>query len=226
MKPRLSVIIPAHNAEPFLAEAVASVLAQTVPITLEVIVYNDGSSDGTEAVVGTLDDSVVALGSSVSRGAAYARNRAMEAARGELLAFLDADDLWQPDKLEQQLPLLEGAAEPSAVFGKVQEFDHRGPRGEEKKAALPLACLLWREQALRAGPFDEGLRVGDFADWLARLQELPTAFLYADGLVARRRLHETNLGRRSAEHRNDYLEVVRRRLARQRGLADERPSGR
>lgn len=216
MTPRLSVVIPAHNAEPFLAEAVASIYAQSLALPIEVVVYNDGSSDGTEAVLRSLGDKVVKLGGVEACGAAFARNRAMEACRGELLAFLDADDLWEPDKLALQLPLLEASSAPCAVFGKVREFNAQGPLGEAKKAALPLACLLRRETALRAGPFDESLKIGDFADWLARLQELPTEFLYVDSLVARRRLHETNLGRRSAEHRKDYLEVVRRRLARQR----------
>ncbi len=228
MTPQLSVVIPAYNAEPFLAEAVASVFSQSLRLTTEVIIYNDGSSDGTEKVLRSLGASVVALGGSVSQGAAYARNRAMEAAQGELLAFLDADDLWQQDKLENQVPLLESSPRPCAVFGRVQEFNAQGPIGEEQKAALPLACLLRRNLAMRVGPFDESLKIGDFADWLARLQELPADFLYAEALVARRRLHETNLGRRSAEHRKDYLEVVRRRLARQRAAqpGEENLSGR
>lgn len=213
----VSVIIPAHNAEPFLAEALESVLGQSRQ-AFEIIVFNDGSTDGTADIMRGFEGRITGLGGEGSaRGAAYARNRAIEAARGEYLAFLDADDLWLPRKLELQLEVQAAQNDDCAIFGMVQEFNADGPLGDFRTCALPLVCLLRRELALRAGPFDESLTLGDFADWLARLQDLPTRLVYLDEPLARRRHHQNNLGKRHLDQRQDYLEVVRRRLARRRG---------
>ena len=97
----VSVVIPAHNAAPFLRETVESALAQSWP-SVEVIVVNDGSTDGTAAVLASFGDRIRVVGQRQS-GVAVARNRGAAAARGTWLAFLDADDVWLPHKLERQL---------------------------------------------------------------------------------------------------------------------------
>lgn len=213
---KVSVVIPAHNAEAFITEAIDSALAQTAAIDLEIVVYNDGSTDGTAEILQSYGDRIVSLPSlSGSRGVSFARNRAMEAATGDLVAFLDADDVWLPDKLEKQIACLR-EDEDLAVFGMVQEFGADGPLAGYQTCALPVVCLLPTALARRVGGFDESLTLGDFADWLSRLQDLPTRFVYVQEPLARRRHHETNLGRQKKDHRKDYLEVVRRKLARKR----------
>jgi glycosyltransferase involved in cell wall biosynthesis len=212
----ISVIIPAHNAANFLAEAIESVLAQTATEPKEIVVCDDGSTDETEAVCRQYQDRIVYLRNPKSWGANHARNAAVKASNGQLLAFLDSDDLWLPDKLEQQLQVLRESTAPSIVFGECQEFDENGPRGEFQPCCLTSLCLLSREDFDRVGPFDESLRLGDFAEWLSRAQELGLELLRPPIQATRRRHHSSNSGKRLRNHRNDYLEVVRRRLARKR----------
>lgn len=217
MQPEVSVLIPAYNAEPFLAEAVASVRAQTANVEMEILIYNDGSTDNTASVIDSLGSDIVALGGEgASAGPAIGRNALLAQARGRLVAFLDADDLWLPDKLSKQLEVLSRAEKPTAVFGEIQEFDADGPRGKYQPAAVTITCLLERELALSVGPFEPSLLIGDFADWLSRLKDKGVGFDYSAGPVARRRHHADNLGRRMANNRKDYLEVIRRKLQRER----------
>ena len=110
MSVRVSVIVPAFNAAPFLPVAVASALAQTEP-DVEVIVVDDGSTDGTLAVARALEGPRVrVLGDGVNRGPSAARNRAIEAARGAWVAVLDADDWYAPERIETLLVAAEAEA--------------------------------------------------------------------------------------------------------------------
>jgi hypothetical protein len=96
--PRVSVVVPAFNVERYLAQAMRCVLAQTYQ-DLELIVVDDGSTDGSRALAESFDDPRVRVISQANRGLAGARNTGIRAARGEFVAFLDADDLWRADKL-------------------------------------------------------------------------------------------------------------------------------
>ena len=162
---RVSAIIAAYNAEAYIAEAVESVLGQTIPPD-EVIVIDDGSTDGTRNVLDQFGDRITALNQSNS-GQAVAVNSALATAQGDLIGFCDADDLWTPRKLELQLALLERQGDVEAVFGKVEQFvspdvpDEQRERLKPAVAVMPgelKQCMLIRRAALdRAGPFDESL---------------------------------------------------------------------
>ncbi|MBC7951778.1 MAG: glycosyltransferase family 2 protein [Rhodospirillaceae bacterium] len=99
----VSVVIPAHNAEETLSRALDSVFAQTLQ-PFETVVVDDGSRDSTRRIAESYDN-VRVLSQPVCEGASGARNRGIQAARGDLIAFLDADDEWLPDKLKLQIPL-------------------------------------------------------------------------------------------------------------------------
>lgn len=98
--PRFSIVIPAWNVEHWLPETIASVQAQT-ETDWELIVVDDGSTDGTAAVVQAVHDDRVRLISQSNRGVSIARNRGIAESRGTLIAFLDADDLWSPTHLQR-----------------------------------------------------------------------------------------------------------------------------
>lgn len=110
MTPAVSVIVPAHNAAPTLERTLRAALSQTVS-DIEVIVVDDGSSDGTADVASSLarEDSRLRLIGQANAGVAAARNAGLAAARAALVAPLDADDLWHPEKLERQAAHLEAA---------------------------------------------------------------------------------------------------------------------
>lgn len=111
----VTVVIPCFNGEGYLAEALASVLAQT-HADLEVIVVDDGSTDGSLAIARSTGDPRVRVVVQANAGVAAARNRGVAEARGEYVAFLDQDDLWLPPKLELQLVLLGRSPEVGLVY--------------------------------------------------------------------------------------------------------------
>ena len=104
--PKVSVIIPAYNSMRYLPETIDSLLSQTFK-DFEAIIINDGSTDGIERWVSQNQDSRLQLISQVNQGQAKARNEGIKLAQGEYVAFLDADDLWKPTKLEKQVALLD-----------------------------------------------------------------------------------------------------------------------
>lgn len=106
--PRISVIIPAYNAKAYLAETLASVEDQTYR-DWEVVVADDGSTDGTVEVAEAFGERCLVLRGASNEGPAAARNRAITASSGELLAFLDADDLWLPSYLERMVELYDAS---------------------------------------------------------------------------------------------------------------------
>lgn len=207
---RVSVVIAAYNAETYIAEAIESVLGQTIPPD-EVIVIDDGSTDGTRNILGQFGDRIIVLTQGNS-GQAVAVKKALAIAQGELIGFCDADDLWTPRKLELQLELLERQGDVEAVFGKVEQFvspdvpDEQRARLEPAVAIMPgelKQCMLIRRAALdRAGPFDQSLPATFFIAWLGRAKQNGLNSAHVDDIVVRRRLHLGNGGRTNTDAQN------------------------
>jgi glycosyltransferase involved in cell wall biosynthesis len=222
---RVSVIIAAYNAEAYIAEAVESVLGQTIP-SHEVIVIDDGSTDGTRNVLGQFGDRIIVL-TKENSGQAVAVNKALATAQGGLIGFCDADDLWTPRKLELQLALLERQSDVEAVFGKVEQFvspdvpDAQRERFRPAVAVMPgelKQCMLIRRGALdRAGPFDESLPATFFIAWLGRAKQNGLKSAHLDDIVVRRRLHLGNGGRTNTDAQNrETLLALRKAIKAQR----------
>jgi len=123
-EPAVSVVIPAYNQDRFLGTAIRSVLEQTLPPD-EVIVVDDGSTDGTGDVLAAFGDSVVVVGQ-VNSGVSAARNAGVARASGSLIAFLDADDVWVPAKLERQVDRFRRDPDLGLVHTGVQHIDEGG----------------------------------------------------------------------------------------------------
>lgn len=103
----VSIIMPAYNCERFIAEAIRSVLSQTYT-DWELIIVDDCSTDNTAQIVASFDDTrIIYQRNEKNVGAALTRNRALQIAKGHYIAFLDADDLWAPEKLEHQIAFME-----------------------------------------------------------------------------------------------------------------------
>ncbi|MBR2300661.1 MAG: glycosyltransferase family 2 protein [Bacteroidaceae bacterium] len=134
MSELVSVIMPVHNAERFIEDAIRSVMAQTYD-NWELLVVDDASTDHSMAIVKNLvreDNRIKLITNNNPTGyPATPRNMAVNEARGRFIAFLDSDDMWLPDKLERQLPLFEKHAKVAVVFSnyeKVNEFGERAKR--------------------------------------------------------------------------------------------------
>jgi glycosyltransferase involved in cell wall biosynthesis len=220
----LSVIIPAFNAEPYLSEALDSVLAQTVR-PAEIVVVDDGSTDDTAAVVERYPGPVHLLrGAHEGQGAAW--NRGLAAAQGAYIALLDADDLWVADKLERQLDWLERDPRIDLLFGRVRQFISpdvdpalarrlRCPT-EAMDGYLPSALLARRTVFERVGPFRTDWRLAQFVDWTARALELGCQRALLPEVVLWRRLHAHNVGLNDPNGRTDYVRAVKAALDRRR----------
>ena len=124
MNPKVSVVIPTYNRVDKVRKGIESVLAQTVS-DLEVIVVDDGSSDNTGQILGEIFGERIRYYSQANQGASVARNKGIAKARGEWIAFLDSDDLWEKDKLEWQLKALEQfGSQCDACYTDVRFFNH------------------------------------------------------------------------------------------------------
>ncbi|MBP0018240.1 MAG: glycosyltransferase [Cyanobacteria bacterium SBLK] len=120
--PKISVVIPAYNAEKTIAKTIQSVLDQTFK-DFEIIVINDGSSDRTLEIVESFVDSRIQIYSYPNTGAAISRNRGISLASGEFLALLDADDLWTADKLTAQFQALQDYSEAGVAYSWTDYID-------------------------------------------------------------------------------------------------------
>jgi glycosyltransferase involved in cell wall biosynthesis len=224
--PLVSVMIGAYNAERYLAEAIDSVLAQTYR-PLELIVVDDGSDDRTAEIARGYGNRLKYLYQHRG-GMAASRNRAIEEARGDYFAFLDADDRFPPDKLEEQIAAFRRDPELEVVFGHVTEFispevgdDVRALlRGPVKNTPWPTPNLMLvkREAFSRVGLFSTQLKVGIGVDWYARASELGLKSAIPGVVVLERRLHGGNNGIREHQSRPQYLHVLKAALDRRRAL--------
>lgn len=176
--PRVSVVIPAHNAAGTLAATVSSVLQQSFT-DFEVLIVDDGSGDQTYAVAKGVDDPRVSVIQQKNLGAAGARNSGIEAAAGDYIAFLDADDLWYPEKLGRHLEFMDAeGAEASQTAVQFVRDDltplHVGPCPPFRDPlldvllfrylpAFPSTLLVERSLIDRVGLFDQGLVI--LEDW-------------------------------------------------------------
>ncbi len=205
--PRVSVVIPTYNRGGLLMEAVRSVLAQTFA-DLEVIVADDGSTDGSlDAVLGLADARVEVLRLAHSGRPAVARNAALAKARGELVALLDSDDVWVAEKLERQVNVLERDSSVGLVCSNARVIDGTGSeiralflcpdepvRGGlaallEANFIVASSAVARRELVERVGGFSEDVRlrgVEDYDLWL-RLGALSQLAYLPEPLVAYRR---------------------------------------
>jgi glycosyltransferase involved in cell wall biosynthesis len=212
----ISVIIPVYNCADFLAEAIQSVLAQSYPAS-EIIVVDDGSTDGSVSVAAGFPQARVLSQSNAGPGSA--RNMGVLNASGSYLAFLDADDLWAPDKLQCQMSAME-AGDPDMVFGRVEVFRDSGPALEIYEGVIVGAMLVKRDSFDRVGGFPEATRIGEFIDWYARAQECGLRSVCLPDIVMRRRLHTHNLTKEQ-DTRTAYFDVLREALRRRQGKTAE-----
>jgi glycosyltransferase involved in cell wall biosynthesis len=222
--PDISVIIPVYNGVKYLAEAIESVLAQTLE-PLEIIVVDDGSTDRSLEIAGQFLPRVTIVRQE-NKGAGAARNTGVRVATGGYFAFLDADDLWTPQKLSIQRSLLESHPETDMVFGTVKQFispelpaEQQGTLRKEM-GTMPGyshgAMLIERTKFLHVGPFSEQLEIGEFIDWFSRARHLGLTHRILDDIVLKRRIHTQNMGIYKRGHLNNYTAILRKAIARKR----------
>jgi glycosyltransferase involved in cell wall biosynthesis len=200
---RVSVVIPSYNVARFLPQALESVRAQTRPVE-EIIVVDDGSSDGSLEIARQFGATCLCTPRNGGPGAA--RNVGVRAAGGDVVAFLDGDDFWEPSHCAAMVALLERFPEAAVAFGRVRK--HGGetrahdpeidvPGGVPTDALLPLViyntvpqsgAVVRRAALLEVGGYDEGMRYSeDFDLWLRLARRHP--FVSTQETTANYRVH-------------------------------------
>lgn len=217
---RVSCVVPVFDGERYLAEALESVFAQTHPAA-EVIVVDDGSTDGTAGVIRGFGDRVIAA-SQRNAGPAAARNAGIARATGEFVSFLDSDDLWRPDRLERAIARFRARPELDFCVCHAENFVSseltRTPVAEPPQPGYVAGGLVVRSAAFaRLGPLDAARRHSDVVDWVLRARGAGAVDELLPDVLLRRRLHRGNLSQRAAVGSHDeFLAVVKAHLDRRR----------
>jgi len=221
--------MPAYNARPYIAEAINSVLEQEYP-HIELIVIDDGSSDGTAECAESFGDGVKVI-RQANAGVAAARNKGLAEARGELIAFLDADDVWLPGKLKAQVEYLLAHPETGVVYGIFSRW-HAKPDGSFDSPPEPvvdnpqnpllaehsgwiytkllfdnivhiITAMIRKEVVEELVGFDESLPTGEDYDFWLRMSR----HFRADKLnrvLAYYRIHATSITKVPRAENNEY----------------------
>ena len=219
-RPRVSVIIPAHNSAPFIAEAIEGVLVQTYR-DFEIVVVDDGSNDHTGNVVKQFG-SAVHYHRQSNQGVAAARNAGIQLTAGEFVCLLDADDVWMPEKLARQLEFIAAHPDVGLLFSDAFEFEgntiHKASIlatmtfGVEAKSQVPIpdafrkllisnfiptsSVMIRRSCFAVTGLFDAALPNAEDRDmWLRLAAHFPIACL--PQVLARKRSHGANISART-----------------------------
>jgi len=237
-QPLVSVIIPAYNASLYISEAIQSVLEQDYK-NIEIIVINDGSTDDTSSILEEFNNNIIIINQENS-GAAVARNKGLRAARGEYIAFLDADDVWLPGKLYTQVKYLEDHPDVGMVYCSWSEWypDDNGKyslpdnslyqnldSGVDKEHSGWLYTKLLREPILNTdavmirtsivkevGFFDETLLRGQDYDYWLRLSRL-TQIHKLKAILCLYRIHSKSISNKPHPHNYGYY-VLKQNLDR------------
>ncbi len=233
---KVSVLIPTYNRAAYLPEAINSALNQTFR-DLEVVIVDDGSTDGTGELVRGIHDPRLRYIYQENRGVSAALNTAWRAARGEYLARLDSDDVWLPNLLTELVPALDEDQGLGVIYARAQWMDAQGhtlPQllgepekfpGETLKSLLysdcvcPIAVVIRRACLEHIGGYDETLPgTEDWDLWLRLAEEC--GFAYRHTVLARYRSHTQNITGAQSQHYARLLRDRARVLEKFYGRAD------
>jgi len=222
-KPFVSVIVPVYNGAKYLSEAVESIRRQNYH-PLEIIIIDDGSTDGTAELVANLGKDIRYVYQR-NRGPAAARNTGLAMVRGDVIAFLDADDYWPPNKLQIQLARLNDDPKIEVVQGRFQytglftaaerKIRFEGP--DNTLISVHLGSGVFRKSVFdKVGVFDETLRYCEDQDWFLRAREQDVFIVIIKQVTLYYRLHEHNMTRHKDITEFNLVKVLKKSLDRRR----------
>jgi hypothetical protein len=230
--PLVTVIVPVYNGAAFLHEAIRNILAQDYP-SLEIIVVDDGSTDDIDRVVASLETDLRFFKQEVNAGAAAARNRGIRDASGELIAFLDVDDLWPKHNLRTLVDFLLQHPDVDVVHGHGQLMELDVATGQYVAVGNPresfpfyIGAALFRRRAFETvGLFDTDLRFAEDTDWFNRAIELAIGLERLPQVTLLVRRHGQNLTHGKSLVELNPLRVFKKVLDRKRQRASQGQGG-
>jgi len=226
-QPLVSVVTASYQMGHYVCSAVDSVLAQDYP-NVEIIVVNDGSTDDTQERLAKYEaDHRVTVINQENKGQTVAKNRGLAAAKGELIGFCDADNLWRPGKLSKQVPRLLASPKAGVVYGDIHLIDDQGKSlpslntlryGGRITAKLLVdnfvtfnTTLVHRHILDEVGGFDESLRMAiDYNLWLNI--SLKYEFIYLDEPLVDYRIWGGQMSHRTGERMDNFFRLLEKFL--------------
>lgn len=216
---RISVIIPLYNGARFIGRAVDSVRNQTIA-PFEIIIVDDGSTDGGAARISP--HSIIRIIRQDNAGVAAARNRGVAESTGDMLAFLDQDDVWTPDKLEKQATHM--MEKPGLGFTLAHQLIRLAPGIDRPRwlkedqvdrpcvGYLPGTLLVQRETLRQVGPFNETYQSGSDSEWFFRAKRMNIPMTILPDVLLHRTIHTDNQSHDTATANRELLQIVRASL--------------
>jgi hypothetical protein len=219
-KPLVSLIIPVFNGERFIREAIENVISQNYT-NLEIIIVNDGSTDRTEDVIGSINGKFQYIRQE-NKGPASARNRGLNEANGDFIAFLDADDLFPEGNLNALINEMLQQPELEVVHGYAQILQKNPVTDKFEHAVSPkesypnyICAGLYRKSVFdKVGFFDPSLRFSEDTDWFLRAKELNCKIKRIDEVCLLVRRHEHNMTKGKDLNELQVPLVLKRKLDR------------
>jgi glycosyltransferase involved in cell wall biosynthesis len=222
--PLVSVIIPVKNGERYVGSAIESVI-QTHYSPMEIVVVDGNSVDGTADIIKSFK--TVRHVYQKGRGLADAWNLGIDVAEGELVAFLDSDDLWAPEKLKLQVGNLVDDPSLQYVISRFKFFLEPGfpvPVGFKKEllegdhlGRIPGTLLARRSLFDEVGVFNTGISIAADVDWFVRAKDQGIAMGIVPEVLLYKRVHDTNLSSNADRNNQELLSLLRQSIARGRG---------
>jgi glycosyltransferase involved in cell wall biosynthesis len=211
--------VPVWNGEKYLAQALASIFAQSYR-AFEVIIVDDGSTDRTAAIIAAQPHKLRLIRQE-NAGPVVARNRGIAAAAGDLIAFLDYDDLWEPWKLELQVAAFTSNPGLAICTGLVREFmEHESAHRIAVVGNISSAMMISRQAVNRIGPLNQNLNHADIPEWLLRARAAGCQQAVLPEVLTLRRRHAGNRSQfYNARARLEYISVLKANLDRNRAAS-------
>ncbi len=222
----VSVIIPVFNAEKYVRDALESVLSQSYK-DIELICINDRSTDHSLSVLESFGKKITLINNVNNCGTAESRNKGIRIARGEYLAFIDNDDIWESNKLEVQMnhfrnnPHLDIISCYMQCFispdisEEIKNIRHCPP--DPMEGYIPSTVIIKRTAFERVGYFESRWKNGESVAWMFKAKDAGLKFGMVDDVLVKRRIHETNKSALDpATSKRDYLRIVKESLDRRR----------
>lgn len=221
--PLISVIMPTYQAGALVYEAIDSILAQSYPC-LDILIIDDGSTDGTAEALDALNIANLHVFQQQRQGPSAARNVGLSHSKGELITFLDADDIWLPGKLTRQIQLLRDNPDASIIIGNTEGFGANVDENKRRLKAnwasrqlLQLGALMVRKSVFdQIGGFDTSLRYAEDIDWTLRAKQAGFNMLEHSDTVLRYRRHQHNMTNDIHSRDKGFIAALRKNLERKR----------
>ena len=213
---KISVIIPSFNCEAYIAETINSVLNQTVKVH-ELIVLDDGSTDKSLEVLKTFGDKIILIPQD-NKGVCQTLNSGIRQSTGDYVAFLDSDDLWALDKIENQINDVKNNPEYNIFVGAVRQFvspeiiNHSYVFKEyPQNSYSKITCLALKEVFLNDGWFKEEGSLHDFFEWVELMNLKNEKIFFSEKILAYRRIRPNSLSQ-SKDYYPNLLKFLKNRI--------------